>query len=122
MELPRWLKQLGNLIGRTDSVTAAVAVTTTLATIGAAGCAGIPRNAQASEASDVEQVVDSVVTPYSEKFILTQADSIVIRCDTIKYRRSTTQRPSTSRGTGHQSHVSHASHSSHSSHSSGGWV
>jgi hypothetical protein len=127
MGLPRWLKQLGSLLGRSESITTALAVTSALASLSTAGCAGMPRNAQASEAADVGQVVDSVVvdsvvTPYSEKFVLTQADSIVIRCDTIKYRRSTVQRPSSSRGTGHQSHVSHASHSSHSSHSSGGWV
>jgi hypothetical protein len=113
----------------------------TLASVGTA-CA-IPRTA-ASPAADqtvvvesVEEpmVLDSTVTPFNEKFLLTQTDSIVIRCDTIRYRRvpsassrtrsGTTRRaspPSTSTGGGHSGHASHASHASHSSHSSGGWV
>src|SRR5689334_1179537 len=123
MGVPAWLKQLGNLLGRRESVATAVAVTGAVASLSAAGCAGVSRNAQASEATELSGpvdsvVVDSVVTPYREKFILTQAESIVVRCDTIKYRRAAAQRPKSGGGTGHQSHVSHASHSSHSSHAS----
>lgn len=121
MDLPRWVKRVGTVLTPGEQLSASsLTIGTIVASMAASGCSAVTRNAKASSApAMVEQVVDSVVTPFSEKFILTQADSIVVRCDTIRYRRAPAQSRS---GSGHQSHASHASHSSHSSHSSGGWV
>lgn len=132
MVMTRWLQSISSLfsavekrLGRSGMVAAGA---TLAGTIGVA-CAAAGESSESSPQLGYQAVAyDSTVSRISEKFILTPAESVVVRCDTIRYRRvapasvRTTAPRVPSSGAGHGSHGSHASHASHSSHSSGGWV
>src|SRR5258706_6368112 len=59
---------------------------------------------------------DSTVIPFREQFVLTPAESVVVRCDTIRYRRVAGPAATPLQSVPSSGHASHASHGSHASH------
>lgn len=154
MRLPRWMRPALSAIHwaeRRLGLTSKLAVGAATVSLSTA----LPRHAEAQASAPPDSLARpprsaprDTVRRYSEKFILTSSDSVVVRADTTWYPRGKSdpeddagktarpllgpaapaQRPpavrpaptgrSTGSSAGHRSHSSHASHSSHSSHRS----
>ena len=137
MQVPKWIKSISAMLSAADRrlCLPRVALGATLASLstGAVAAQGTKDHAE-----DIQNPSDSGFTKKNEKYILTAADSFVIRKrDTLRFRRDGVVpaqgiapspgyvQPQPSHGShsshySHSSHASHASHSSHSSHRSGG--
>lgn len=158
MRLPGWLGPALKALHwaeRQLGLTSKIAVGAATVSLSAA----LPRQVEAQSPAPRDSLArpprsapKDTVRRYGEKFILTPADSVVIRADTTWYprrdaasaddgrktartlldpaapaRKQPAARPAPSGRTtgtsaGHRSHSSHASHSSHRSHVSGGWI
>jgi hypothetical protein len=163
MIVTTWISSLATLLSKLEEklglpsrVAAGAAAVSLTATI-ACGSDTHPADAQPLEqevavpSRPPHTSASRTIRRYGERFILTPADSVVIRTDTAWHprarqkRRAATGSDNTARivspsppptierppvrlpsiggsSGGHRSHVSHASHSSHSSHRSGGWI
>jgi hypothetical protein len=125
--LPRWIPRLSDKGGAPGSGKLILAAATVFASADCSVTASQAGTTNRTTSLSQHQVSDSAITRGRETFVLTQAESVVVRCDTIRFRRAPSQAPANSSaapragssGSGHASHVSHASHASHAS---GGWV
>jgi hypothetical protein len=130
MQIPKWVKSFATLLSRRDRLLSLpqVAVGATIASLSASGVAAQTK----AHAEDIHNPTDSGFTKKNEKYLLTAADSFVIRKrDTVRFGREVADPVSQaapnptyvappSRGGTSSGHYSHSSHASHSSHRSGG--
>lgn len=148
MQISKWryvLNMVRRSVERTLGLSSKVAVGTVVS-LSAAPKADAPSMPKSATENSWPSLSQDTVRRYHEKFILTPADSIVVRSDTVWYPRSkrstiskttrdtasrttpqypssgTTNNTSGGYGGGYGGHMSHVSHASHSSHRSGGWV
>ena len=127
MQIPKWVKSITTMLSGADRRLCLphVALGATIASLSAGT---VSAQGTKAHAEDIQNPTDSGFTKKNQKYILTAADSFVIRkSDTLRYSRETvapTQAapapsyvPRAPQG-GHSSHYSHSSHRSHRSHSS----
>jgi hypothetical protein len=130
MQIPKWVKSITTMLSGADRRLCLphVALGATIASLSAGA---VSAQGTKAHAEDIQNPIDSGFTKKNEKYILTAADSFVIRKrDTVRFGRETAATapvqqvaptPSyTPPSGGHGSHYSHSSHASHSSHRSGG--